>query len=282
MKRDDALTETGRSESAGCAGGAWCMRCQCSTGRAMRQWAVALALGACSLAAFAQDAETQAWKFTLGMYPQHGGNAPAVNGTDLNLRYSATWGNSWVGFSQSQATGADATSTHQVRAGWDATWPLGPENAWRLQPSLQMASGGFWGGSLMVETGERWFAGAGLGRTNLRPYVNLNFDPNDAWMLSGGYRWGDSRSLSALVVRDNRQNPDQQHIHLVYRTPVAEGQRLTLDVLHKRGLVEGQWVRRVGASVTYDWPQWFVRLAYDPKANFGPQDMWRLSTGVRF
>ncbi len=34
-------------------------------------------------------------------------------------------------------------------------------------------------GSLLTATAP-WFAAAGLGRTNLRPYVNLNFDPNDS------------------------------------------------------------------------------------------------------
>jgi hypothetical protein len=34
--------------------------------------------------------------------------------------------------------------------------------------------------------------------------------------------------------------------------------------------------------VGYDWPTYFVRLAWDPKVNFTPQDMVRLSAGVRF
>ena len=53
----------------------------------------------------------------------------------------------------------------------------------------------------------------GAGRTNLRNYANLNFDPNDAWMLSGGYRWADNYSLALQVVPDNRLNPDQQNTH---------------------------------------------------------------------
>jgi hypothetical protein len=42
------------------------------------------------------------------------------------------------------------------------------------------ASGGFWGGRVGTEYGNTFFVGAGIGRTNLRNYFNLNFDPNDA------------------------------------------------------------------------------------------------------
>ena len=88
---------------------------------------------------------------------------------------------------------------------------------------------------MSLEAGDTWFAGLGAGRTNLRNYANLNFDPNDAWMLSGGYRWADNHSLALQVVRDNRLNPDQQNVHLVYRTPINGSDRLTLDLLKKRG-----------------------------------------------
>jgi hypothetical protein len=85
-----------------------------------------------------------------------------------------------------------------------------------------------------------------------------------------------------LWVQDCRLNPDEKHLHLNYRTPLPHGQRLTLDVLLKSGLVEGSTIHRVGGSITYDWPRFFVRVAYDPKANFGPENMWRLAVGTRF
>ena len=238
--------------------------------------AVALQLlllaGSCQAQDRAPDAaQAPAFKFTTGLYSSSAGGGL---GLDLNLRHSSDVGNVWLGWFR-----APRTDTSQTRAGWDRTFTLGPV---RLMPSLQVASGGFLGGSAMVETGESWFAGAGLGRTNLRNYVNLNFDPNDAWMLSGGYRWADNRSLALLVVRDNRQNPDQQHVHLVWRTPIADGDRLTVDVLAKNGLVAGTSIHRIGLTVGYDWPRTFVRIAWDPKVNFTPQDMLRLSAGVRF
>ena len=166
-----------------------------------------------------------------------------------------------------------------MRAGWDSSYKLGPV---RFMPSLQIASGGFVGGSAALEVGDTWFAGVGAGRTNLRNYANLNFDPNDAWMLSGGYRWADNRSLALQVVRDNRLNPDQQNTHLVYRTPINGTDRLTLDLLQKKGLVGGASISRFGLSVGYDWPRYFVRVAWDPQVNFTAQDMLRLSVGTRF
>ena len=65
-------------------------------------------------------------------------------------------------------------------------------------------------------------------------------------------------------------------------TPINDRDRLTLDLLYKRGRVDGEPVRRLGATVTYDWPRDFVRLAYDPKTNFTPDNVWLLSVGSRF
>lgn len=215
-----------------------------------------------------------AFKLTTGLYQLTGAGLPAATGLDVNLRATGNFGNAWLGW-----YGSPSQDIKQVRAGWDSSYTVGPV---RLMPSLQIASGGFVGGSAMVETGDTWFAGAGLGRTNLRNYANLNFDPNDAWMLSGGYRWDNGRSVALQVVRDNRENPDQQNVHLVYRTPLNGGDRLTVDLLQKKGLVAGLPIRGTGLSVAYDWPLYFVRVAWDPKVNFTPQDMLRLSVGTRF
>jgi hypothetical protein len=224
--------------------------------------------------AHAEDEPRAPFKFTTGLYHMSGGGVPSEWALDLNLRHTSSFGNAWIGWYDAPRDGV-----RQARAGWDRTFDFG---ALRVQPSLQVASGGFRGGSLYAETGESWYVGAGLGRTNLRPYVNLNFDPNDSWTLAAGRRWGDNDSLGLLLVGDNRLNPDQRHLHLTWRTPLAGGRRLTVDVLAKRGLVDGVLVHRVGLSVGYDWPRTFVRIAWDPKANFGPQDMLRLSVGARF
>ena len=238
------------------------------------RWLIVLTAAWSGLAAAQESDRSASFKLTTGVYQLSGGGMPSGLGLDINLRHTSGFGNVWAGWFR-----APVLDVSQVRAGWDRSYSWGPV---RVMPSLQVAAGGFWGGSIAVETGSSWFAGVGLGRTNLRPYANLNFDPNDAWMLSGGYRWADNRSLSLQLVRDNRQNPDQQHLHLVYRTPIEGDQRLTVDLLSKSGLVAGQQIHRLGLSVGYDWPRYFVRVAWDPKVNFTPQDMLRLSAGLRF
>lgn len=67
-----------------------------------------------------------------------------------------------------------------------------------------------------------------------------------------------TESVESVHVPDAGR-PDPQHKHLGYRSPVTEGLRLTVDG-----------------------PGTFVHLAWDPNANFGSQNMWRLSTGWRF
>lgn len=213
------------------------------------------------------------WKFTTGVYALRGGGEPPATAVDLNLRRSGGFGNAWIGWYRQDAGGPT-----QTRAGWDRFFDAG---AVRVQPSVQLASGGFRGGSLYVEAGQAWYAGIGAGRTNLRPYVNLNFDPNDMVMLAAGRRT-EGQQLQLLLVADNRENPDQRHLHLNWKADRGGGEKLTVDVLAKRGDVEGERIRRLGASITYDWPRWSLRAAWDPKVNFTPQDMLRLSVAARF
>ncbi len=216
-----------------------------------------------------EKAEDPQFKLTIGQqrYSQNG------NSLDINLRHTSAFGNAWVGYFE-----AGWFETQQWRGGWDHTYG----DVVRVQASLQVASGGFVGGSLNVETGKTWFVGAGFGRTNLRPYFNLNYDPNDAWSLSGGYRTTGGVSYSLSYTRDNRENPDQQHLHLVYRAPVNASDRLTLDILLKQGFVNGNTIDRTGVTVTYDWPRYFVRLAFDPNTNFTIDDAVRVGVGMRF
>lgn len=228
-----------------------------------------------SVCLFNAQADDAQYKFTSGYYASTGGGLPRDQGVDVNLRRSTGEGNTWLAWYRSPVQ-----DVSQPRVGWDNTFEM--SSTWRVQPSLQMASGGFVGGSVFAETGHNWVAGAGFGRTNLRPYVNLNFDPNDAWMALAGYRWNSQQSLVLQVVRDNRNNPDQQNVHLVYRMPRPNGQRVVVDVLNKSGTVEDRFIRKSGVSIGYDWPSVFVRVAYDPYVNFTPQNMWRASVGTRF
>jgi hypothetical protein len=234
---------------------------------------VALPVHAATDEAAAKPAEeapaVRAFKLTLGWYDY----SDHSHGVDANLRHTSDLGNAWVGFFRL----ADER-IHQWRGGWDRSFG----STVRFSPSLQAASGGFVGGSVQLETGDPWFAGAGLGRTNLRPYYNLNFDPNDSYTLSAGRRDESGQVLMVQLVRDNRENPDQRHVHFLYRQSLPDGERLTLDALYKTGLVGEDRIRRWGFTITYDWPRFFVRVARDPKTNFTPVDAWRLSAGSRF
>jgi len=88
-----------------------------------------------------------------------------------------------------------------------------------------------------------WFARVDLGHA--QSATQWGTDVRQVVGLAGGYRWRDGESLS---------------LHLTH----APGQE------------------RLGLSVRYDWPRYFVRLSSDPKLNEVPQDRLRFSAGVRF
>jgi hypothetical protein len=216
--------------------------------------------------------EPPPFKLTLGLYHY----SPEGRGYDVNLRHTSSLGNVWLGYFR-----FPAQEVSQWRTGWDRE--LG--EVVRVKPSVQAASGGFVGGSVQAEVGDPWFAALGIGRTNLRPYYNLNFDPNDAYTVQAGYHDKEQgRFVVATMVRDNREHPDQRHFHLTYREGLAGGHRVTLDALYKVGTVEeeGVRIRRWGFTASYDWPRWFVLVAFDPKSNFSSLDLWRLALGTRF
>jgi hypothetical protein len=195
---------------------------------------------------------------------------------DLNLRHtSELLGNVWLGYFH-----WPSEDVHQWRTGWDREFG----ETVRVKPSAQAASGGFVGGSVQAEVGRPWFIAVGIGRTNLRPYYNLNFDPNDSYTIQAGWRDEEAgRTGSVLLVRDNREHPDQRHVHLNWRQSLPGGRRVTLDLLDKAGtLDDGTRIHRQGFTLSYDWPRVFVLVAYDPKTNFSPLDLWRVAVGMRF
>jgi hypothetical protein len=134
-----------------------------------------------------------------------------------------------------------ALEVSQTRAGWDPSFTWGPV---RVMPSLQVTPGGFWGGEVGVEAGGNWFGGLRLGRSPVRRDDGLPAEASHAVMLSGGYRWGSSQSVSLQLVRDRRDS--------------------------------------LGLAVSYDWPSYYVRVGLDNKTRFTPQETLRLSAGVRF
>ena len=227
-----------------------------------------LALLPCAARADADD--SRPYKFTVGDYHY----SDHYNGQDVNLRWQRDDTHVWVGAYHDPVFGS------QARTGFDTAIALGGSAS--LQPSLQVASRGFVGGSVNLQIGDPWFVLAGWGRTNLKPYFNLNFDPNDAITAGFGWHGAQGRAVSLTVIADDRLHTGQKDWHLVGRWPVAPDRRLTVDLLHKTGDGDGGPVNAWGWSTTLDFPAWFVRLARDPKQNFSTQDVTRLAAGLRF
>lgn len=208
------------------------------------------------------------WKLTLADYQYSD-----YSGRDFNLRWQRSETHAWLGAYTDRVFGS------QGRAGVDTSVDLG--HSVQLQPSLQVATEGFLGGSLNVQAGESWFALAGIGRTNLKPYFNLNFDPNDALTFGAGHHTADGSVYTLFVVADDRLHTHQRDWHFNVRIPVSD-MRATLDILRKSGLSDAGYITAWGFSATWDWPVWFVRLARDPYQNFSAQSAWRFAGGMRF
>ena len=208
------------------------------------------------------------WKLTLGEYLYSG-----YSGTDLNLRWRQNDTSAWAGIYTDRVFGT------QARAGTDTSISVG--QYLQVQPSLQVASRGFAGGSLNLQMGGTWYGLAGLGRTDGRDYFNLNFDPNDAVTLGAGYVSRDGAHYTVFVVADNRFHTQQRDWHANVQLPFGRS-HATLDLLRKSGLSDVGYVRAWGFSANWDWPRWFMRVAYDPYQNFSSQNAWRLAGGMRF
>ena len=234
---------------------------------------IAAALGfflAAAAAAAAPDAGdlNLDWKLTLGEYAYSD-----YLGTDLNLRWRADKSSAWVGLYRDGSFGT------QMRTGADTSISLG--HYVQLQPSVQAASQGFVGGSINLQVGASWYALAGFGRTDARPYFNLNFDPNDAVTFGAGHLDDSGVSYLIFVVADDRFHTGQRDWHANVQIPFGDS-HATLDLLRKSGLSDAGRITAWGFSANYDWPKWFMRVAYDPYQNFSAQSAWRLASGVRF
>ena len=218
------------------------------------------------------DAEAIAYKLTTALY--HTSTQP--NAFDVNLRGTLDTHTAWIGFYRR------ASEFQQARAGYEnnLALPFG-----RLTPSVQYASGGFLGGSLTAEIGERHFGLLGIGRTNLKDYFNVNFDPNDSILIGAGTRALPNTVLSLYQIRDDRLGTGQRVVHLLARVKPDARTRWTIDVFHKKGREsagDDTKVRGTGFSATYDYDRYFLRMANDPHVNFTPNRMVRFSAGIRF
>ena len=219
--------------------------------------------------------QSVAWKATWGHYR----NAEHGVATDLNVRGNTQNTTYWLGL----YSGADGFSQSRLGIERSTTVRYG-----RVISSLQMASGGFVGGSVtwMGPRGEaEGFAPLlGWGRTNVKPYFNLNFDPNDSVLWGGAYTHRTLGDLTLFQLFDDRLGTGQRVTHLVWRRPFVNEVRLTADVFSRKGASEaGQpVVSGNGLSVAADIQDFFVKMAHDQKANFSHVKETRVSIGVRF
>ncbi len=215
------------------------------------------------------------WKLTPSVYNESAGHSAA----DLNLRGNREKDVFWIGKYQR------GDEFVQTRAGYERQFslPLG-----KLIASGQLASRGFVGASATFEFSDSnktpYFGLLGLGRTNRRPYYNLNFDPNDSTLIGAGWRPNESTATTLYQIRDDRLGTGQRVTHLVVRGKTGERSRLTVDLFQRAGRADpdAESFRATGVTLTYDQEPWFIRVAWDPKANFTASNMTRLAIGARF
>lgn len=244
-----------------------------------RRWNACALLGALSLlsavvarADDGDDADRGArFKLTPAWYDNSDGN----DAWDMNLRADIGSQKVWVG------QYADQQNFRQTRAGYE----YDPDFGWvSLSLSAQAASRGFLGGSAQANIGGDTYAIVGFGRTNLRPYYNLNFDPNDAITFGVG-----SKSLlpqsevSLYQVRDDRLHTQQQITHALLKYHMTELSRLTVDASYKHGRADDDvMVHGYGLALEYDYRQVFCKLARERAVNFTHVDQTRVAIGLRF
>ena len=221
--------------------------------------------------------QTVAWKATLGTYRDSITHTVA---TDVNLRGNTKDTKFWLGRYQ------DQDNFVQSRAGVEQSTAL--TSFGQLISSLQVASGGFVGGSITWDGKQDNVDGfsplLGWGRTNLKTYYNLNFDPNDSVLWGGTYSQSQVGQFSLYQIYDDRLKTGQRVTHLVWRGTLPNAMGLTLDAFERSGASDAgePLIKGHGLSVTADVRNYFVRMAYDQKANFTQANITRLAVGFRF
>jgi hypothetical protein len=209
-------------------------------------------------------------KLTFAYYDFSSGKT----GADINLRHTFKSSTAWI------AAYHQSDRFDQLRLGYEYDYHA---NWLTLVPSAQAATHGFFGATIYAEAGRELFGIAGLGLTNLQPYWNLGFDPNDYVQLGAGYRDHAGNTMSVYAIRDDRLGTGQTNTHLFFRRYLPDDWRLSLDVVREHGNGDqGLVVRSWSASVDADWRRWFIRVAEDPHVNYTPDRQIRIAAGMRF
>ena len=210
------------------------------------------------------------FKLTNAWYRSSDGN----HANDINLR--ANYGDyaAWIGQYR------DHQNYQQTRTGYEFTEHLGSA---QIVWSAQAASNGFLGGSINAQVGDTTYAQLGFGRTNLKNYYNLNFDPNDAITVGVGHHLNSETDLSLYQVRDDRLHTRQRITHLYLHHGRSEPLRYSIDVTYKSGLnSDGNFITGYGLTATVALREYFVRIAHDQNANFSTATQTRVAFGLSF
>jgi hypothetical protein len=218
----------------------------------------------------AAPSSSPANKLTVAYYDFSSGKT----GADANLRHTFKSSTAWIGAYH------ESDRFDQVRLGYEYDY----HGDWlTLVPSAQAATHGFLGATIYAEAGRGLFGIGGAGRTNLHPYWNLGFDPNDYLQVGAGYRDRSGNTISGYAIRDVRLGTGQTNTHLFFRRYLPDDWRLSVDVVREHGNGDaGLLVRSWSVSVDADWRRWFVRVAEDPHVNYTPDRQIRIAAGMRF
>lgn len=213
------------------------------------------------------DGKTE-YKLTGSWYRQDDG----MRAIDVNLRANQGPHAAWLGLYH------DNMDFQQVRSGYEYTQEQG---LLRVVWSAQAASRGFLGGSVTAQYGENIYPILAFGRTNLRPYVNLNFDPNDMATVGIGIKPIARTELNLTHIWDNRLETGQHVTHLYLHRDLDSGRHASLDIAYKHGTTsDGSYAAGYVLTGTYAFGKYFVRAAWDQYANFDSATQVRLSFGM--
>jgi hypothetical protein len=150
-------------------------------------------------------------------------------------------------------------------------------------PTLNLGTNGLVAGSLYSELGRRVYAIAGYAVTNLKPFYNLSFDPNDSVQVGLGWHVSTFDRLVAFSILDVRLHTRQQDTHVLWRHKLSPRDGITFDGLFKSGRTDaGTYVRAFGLGVYYDRPRAFFKAYWDPYVNFSNDNMLRMGAGLKF
>lgn len=154
----------------------------------------------------------------------------------------------------------------------------------RVNPSLfSSQGGGIAGAGLWLGKGETWRLAVGTRRQPYRSGLGFAPDAGEQSLVTASYLWSSQQSVSLQWVRQGSTELGQRTVHLVYGTAMSDSQTLKFGISAISGWEPaGGSQQRVGLSVGYDWPQYFVKLAYDPQVNFSAKEQLRVSLGTRF